>query len=140
MRQIFIIALLLSKSIVYSQKIENDSIINKFKREITSFYINEKILDKSIVNNSLDHVYATEFKTQAMLGYNTIGIYRIGAFISHSQEHILIKENMKFEIFHIQNIEVVLTKILEFSKNNKLSPDNMLIYIKRAIQMYDESK
>ncbi|MBK7376834.1 MAG: hypothetical protein KAY50_11490 [Chitinophagaceae bacterium] len=140
MRLIYIVIIVLSNFIANAQKIESDLIINKIKSEITSFFINEKILDKADVKNSINYVYATELKTQKVLGYSFFGIYRIGAFKSHSTEHILVKQDTSFEILNIKQVDIVLMKIIEFSRKNKMDTETMLFYLKKVIEMYDENK
>lgn len=121
----------------YGQKTDSDSLVNNMKSAITIFFINEGVLKKDAVKSSLDFVFATELKQQNALGYCLNGIYRIGVFQSHSEEHILIKENLFFRIFDIKEIEVILKEVIDYSKKNKIETETMLYYVKNIIEMYE---
>ncbi len=139
MRLKFFIVVIASTFLIVShaQKVDSDTLINSIKAEITSFFIKQKVLKSDEVNGSLKAVYATELKEQKVLGYNKIGVYSIGVFQSHSEHHILIKENDSFKIFGLKEIDTVLKSIIEYAERNNLKPDEMLFYVKAAIEMYD---
>lgn len=139
MRFKFFISIFLSCFLVttYGQKVDNDSLINNMKSAITTFFIKEGVLKKDKVKNSLDFIFATELKQQNTLGYSRNGIYRIGVFQSHSEEHILIKENFLFKIFDIKEINVTLKEVIDYSIKNKIETDTMLYYVKNIMDMYE---
>jgi hypothetical protein len=139
MRLKFFISMFISCFLVtaYGQKVDNDSLINNMKSAITTFFIKEGILKKDEVKSSLNFIFATELKQQNTLGYSLNGIYRIGVFQSHSEEHILIKENLLFKIFDIKEINVILKEVIDYSIKNKIETDTMLYYVKNIMDMYD---
>ncbi len=139
MRLKFFILIFLSCFLVmaYGQKVDNDSLINNIKSAITTFFIKEEVLKKDEVKSSLNFIFATELKQQNTLGYSLNGIYRIGVFQSHSEEHILIKENFLFKIFDIKEIDLALKEVIEYSIKNKIETDTMLYYVKNIMEMYE---
>jgi len=136
-----IIALLsiFSLTTSYGQKVDNDTLVDAMKRDVTSFFISKKILKKSVVKESLNYVLINEVNKNRTAGFDKIGIYNIAVFQSHSEKHILIKENSKYKIYDIQNIDLVLKQIIDFSSRNKLSTNEMLSYLKKIIQVYDDN-
>lgn len=139
MRLKIVVLLILSGSFskVYAQKADSDTLIDRMKSAITSFFITKGALKKDEVGTSLNFVFATELRTHGALGYDHFGIYRIAVFQSHSDEHILIKENSKFGIFDIKQIHETLKEIINYSTRNKICVDSMFVYVKEAVGMYD---
>lgn len=123
---------------VHAQKVDNDTLINKMKSAVTNFFVNHNILESNQIG-SLNAIYATEIKDGRTLGYNITGIYRIGVFQSHSEEHILIKENLQFKIFDIKEITATLRAVIDYSTKNKIEADTMLSYIKNIMDMYENN-
>jgi hypothetical protein len=123
----------------HSQPVDTDLFIDSMKSGITKFFVNQNILKTSEVKGSLKSVFATEIKAETALGYSTNGIYRIGVFQSHTEQHILIKENLEFRIYDIREIEVVLKAVINFSEKNSISADLTLFYIKEIIEMFEEN-
>ncbi len=121
----------------YGQKVDNDSLTNNIRLAITTFFIKQGVLKKDAVKSSLDFIFATELKQQNALGYSSNGIYRIGVFQSHSEEHILIKENLLFKIFDIKEIDLTLKEVIDYSIKNKMETDTMLYYVKNIMDMYE---
>ena len=119
------------------QQIDSDSLIKEVKLKATNFFIEQGVLDKTNVKNGLDYVFITEIHDKKIIGYNTNGIYRIGVLISHSPQHILIKENSKFHILDLKNITEVLESIISYCERNKLNIDTMFLYIKEVMRMYE---
>ena len=138
MRLKFYILLILSGCFfnVRAQKVDNDTLINNIKSAVTKFFIKQSILKTNQIG-SLNSIYVTEIKEEKALGYNITGIYRIGVFQSHSEEHVLIKENSQFKIFDIKQIDETLKEVINYSIRNKISADTMFSYIKSIIEMYD---
>jgi hypothetical protein len=119
---------------VYGQKIDNDTLINDIKNDVTSFFKKQGVLKKDESNKN---VFISELFDEKVIGFNSIGIYIIGVFQSHSQKHILIKENSKYKIYDIKQIDIVLKDVIDFSKRNKIGDDKMLFYLKGIIERYD---
>lgn len=124
---------------VYSQKIDNDSLINNIKKDVTSFFIKKGILQKEIVKNNLDYVTIIEVRDEKVIGYNRYGIYSIGVYQSHSQKHILLKENSTYKILDVKQIDNVLKEIIDYSSRNDLNDIIMLSYVRKTIQIYDDN-
>lgn len=123
----------------YSQKVDSDSLVNAMKKDATDFFINKKVLNKNIVKDNLSYVLINEINKKKVVGFDKIGIYSIGVFQSHSEKHILIKENSKYKIFDIQHIDLVLKEIIDFSSRNNLTKNEMLLYVKNIVQIYDDN-
>jgi len=134
-----LLTLLISFSTGYAQQVDSDSLINNMKSGITVFFIDQGYLDKNEIQKNLDFVYAIEIRDKKMLGYNSKGIYRIGVHQSHSQQHVLIKENSHFQIFDIKRIDETLKEVINFSAKNNVNPDTLLLYIREIIRMYDSN-
>ncbi|MCX6322960.1 MAG: hypothetical protein NTZ41_02015, partial [Sphingobacteriales bacterium] len=58
---------------------------------------------------------------------------------SHSTVHILIKENLQFKIFDIKQIDETLKEVINYSVQNKISAEKMLLYLKEIMRMYDSN-
>lgn len=121
---------------VRAQKVDNDTSINNIKSAIAKFFIKQNILMPNQIG-SLNSIYVTEIKEEKTLGYNITGIYRIGVFQSHSEEHVLIKENSQVIIFDIKQIDETLKEVINYSTRNKIGVDTILFYIKAITEMYD---
>ena len=141
MRSIFkvITFIILSNSFVYSQKTDSDSLINTIKTDVTNFFIDQGYLDEDKVQNSLDYVSIIDLKDNTVIGFKDIGIYAIGVFQSHSEKHILIKENYDYKIYNLKNLGNVLNDIVEFSRKNNISEKTMLYYIKNVLQKFEDN-
>ena len=127
-------------SSVHSQQVDSHELIINIKSEITTFFIKEGYLKSNDVQNSLDFVFAIEIQDKRMLGSNINGIYRIGVHQSHSDQHILIKEDSLFRIFNINKIDEILKGVIDFSMRNNVQPDALIVYIKEILRMYEASR
>ena len=120
----------------YSQKVDDDALIDKIKNDVTSFFVGQGVLEKG---DSIKNVFVTEIFDEKVLGYNVNGIYGIGVFQSHSKKHILIKENTTYKIYDLKQIDQALKAVIDYSLQNKLDENKMLLYIKNVIQKYDDN-
>ena len=127
---------------VSAQKVvvDSDSLIVSIRKEITSFFIKLDVLKSDEINGNLRSVYATELKELSTLGFKKNGIYGIGVFQKHTPRHILIKEGSNFEIFDLRELGTALKAIVDYSKRNNLNSDELLLYVKSVIQIYDTNK
>lgn len=123
----------------YGQKIDSDSLVNAIKKDVTTFFIVKKILDKNIVNDNLNYVLITEINKNKVLGFDKSGIYVLKIFQSHSEKHILIKEESNYKIIDVNSIDELLRETIDFSIRNKLAKNEMLSYLKIIIQIYDDN-
>lgn len=138
LKQTLLIILLFNLMGVYGQKVDNDTLINNIKKDVTQFFIDHKDIDNQSLKN-LNDVFVVEISNEKTIGYDAIGIYSIGAHQSHSQKHILIKENGTYKIFELKEIDVALKAIIDFSMRNNIGNDKMLFYLKNVIQRYDDN-
>ncbi|MDO6435235.1 hypothetical protein Q4E93_31755 [Flavitalea sp. BT771] len=120
-----------------AQKVDPDSLINKIKSAVASFFVDERYLKMEKANANPNAVFATELVGKNSLGYNKNGIYRIGVFQSHAREHVLIKEDHIFKIYDIQEIDETLKDVIEYCKRNKIDVGKMFSYIRVIMDMYD---
>jgi hypothetical protein len=123
----------------YSQKVDSDTLIDNIKRDVTTFFLKQNILDENVVKNDLNYVFINEIFDGKVIGYNINGIYNIGVHQSHSKKHIMIKEGDKYIIYNLKEIDVVLLEILNYSIRNKLVNDKMLFYFKNVLQKYEDN-
>ena len=119
-----------------AQKVDDDHLIDSIKTDITQFFIKEGLLDKQIVKDSRNYVFATEIKQKRAIGYDTNGIYRIGVYQSHSPEHILIKQKNEFRVFNLEQIREVLKEVICYSEKNNIDVEMMLVYVKELVDIY----
>ena len=122
-----------------AQKVDNDTTVKMIKLEITNFFISRDLLKKDEVNGNLNSVFATELNEEKVLGYNINGIYRIGVFQSHTDQHVLIKENTTFKLFDVKRIDILLKELIEYSKRNSVTQEILCNYIKLIIGMYNDN-
>ena len=121
------------------QQVDSDSLIKEIKIKITDFFIEQGILNKDSVKSSLNYIFTTEIHYKKTIGYNRTGIYKVGVLISHSPQHILIKEKSNYKILNIKGIDILLKEIIDYSFRNKIETDLMVSYIKSIILMYEEA-
>lgn len=138
-KSIIIFSFLLGITSVYSQKVDNENLINNIKKDVTSFFITKDVLKKDVVKDELGYVIITEIKDEKVIGYNYIGIYTIGVYQSHSNRHILIKEYSQYKIYDLNDIGHVINEVIAYSYRNHLDANTMLFYIKNIIQKYDDN-
>ena len=120
-----------------AQKVDNDTLIATIKSSVTAFFIKNHTLTEGGASGSPNPVYVTEVIEQKVIGHKMNGIYRIGIFKSHSEEHILIKEGSQFIIFDIKQIDETLRQVINYCSRNKINVDTMFSYIKKIMEMYD---
>jgi hypothetical protein len=120
-----------------AQKQANDTLIASIKTSVTAFFVKNHALTEEGANGSRNPVYVTEVVEQKAIGHKMNGIYRIGIFKSHSEEHILIKEGSQFRIFDIKKIDEALKEVINYCSRNKINVDIMFSYIKKIMEMYD---
>lgn len=123
-----------------AQRVDAECLVDRIRADITRFFINQKILVQNVVKDDLNYVYATEVSTSRTIGYDSIGIYRIGVYQSHSPVYILIKQNEKFRIIDIYAINFAILEIVEYSVKNKISKDLMFYYIKDLMELCHYNK
>lgn len=132
-----IIVLIFSFTSSYAQKVDSDSLIGAIRKDVTVFFLKKEILNKNLVKENLDYVLINEINKKRIIGFDKIGIYSISVFQSHSEKHILIKENSSYKILDIQDIEFVIKEVMDFSSRYKFTKNEMLSYLKKIIQFYD---
>lgn len=141
MRKIFCIGMTLFSFILNAkaQKADHDLLSDTIKADVTQFFIKEGLLDERKVKGSHNYVYATEIKQLRSVGYDTIGIYRIGVYQSHSPEHILVKQKNDFKIFNLEEINKVLKEVITYSEKNNVGVEMMFAYIKEVMSTYQQN-
>ena len=96
-KYIIISSILFNLISTYGQKIDNDSLINSIKKDVTLFFVQKGVLKEEVIKDNLNNVFIVEIKDEKVIGYNTNGIYIIGVNQSHSPKHILIKEKNSYK-------------------------------------------
>ncbi len=119
-----------------SQKVDKDSVLFKIKIKITTFFIEQGVLDKSVCDDTANYVFAYELLEKKMIGFNTTGVYRIGVLHSHSNQHILIKEDANVRIFNLKDIDLLLRELLDYRIRHNIEIKKMLLYFSNIIEMY----
>jgi len=138
-KYIIIGAILFNMVCLYGQKVDNDSLINNIKKDVTSFFVKKGVLHDDVVKKNLDYVTIIEINEEKLIGYTVNGIYSIGVYQSHSQKHILLKEKSIYKIIDVKQIGIALKEVIDYSLRNNLNDNTMLSYIKRIVQMYDDN-
>lgn len=136
---ILIVFFLTSLFTAYGQKIDNDSLINNIKKDVTIFLVKKGILEKEDVKDNFGYAFIKEIFDDKVLGFNENGIYVIGVYQSHSNKHILIKEKSIYKIYDIKQINIVLKDVIDYAIRNNIGEDKMLFYLKNIIQKYDDN-
>jgi hypothetical protein len=136
---IIIVFFLTSLFTAYGQKIDNDSLINNIKKDVTIFLVKKGILEKEDVKDNFGYAFIKEIFDDKVLGFNENGIYVIGVYQSHSNKHILIKEKSIYMIYDIKQINIVLKDVIDYAIRNNIGEDKMLFYLKNIIQKYDDN-
>ncbi len=118
------------------QIVDSDSILLKIKYEVTSFFIKQGVLSKSVIEDSSNFTFAYEILEEKIIGYNKNGIYRIGVQQSHSDQHILIKEGNRFKIYELKEIDFLIKDLLEYTLKNSFEDGRTIKYIYRIMDLY----
>lgn len=139
MRLFLLLCALSSISVLYAQKKDSDFLVDSIKKEIIVFFVDRGDLSKDVINKGGDCVFAVEMHEKKLLGYNDIGIYHIGVFQSHTEMHILIKEETSFKLYNLGQIDIVLKAVIEYSIKHNLNKNLMLFYVKEIIALYDSN-
>lgn len=89
--------------------------------------------------------YAYEMETSNMMtSLDTCGIYRIGADVSHSYEHILLldKQKMIFIDCYKKGLAQALKLLFSFFDNcsHRFTDSEKLSYIKSVVSIYSENE
>lgn len=118
------------------QNVDDDSIVLRIKNKITNFFIEQGVLERSISRDTGNYVFAYEILENKILGYNKVGVYRIGVLQSHTRQHILLKEADNIKIFNLFDIDLLLRELLDFQRRNDIQIDRMLSYMSIIIKSY----
>lgn len=137
--KILLLSVLLLNTLVYSQKVDDEKLVTKIKTDVTQFFIQQRILSKTDVKNSLDYVFINQIPDGQVIGYSKNGVYLIGVNQSHSDKHILIKEGSVYTIYDLKYVDKVLKAVIGFSAVNGIDSKTMLGYIKLIIQRYEDN-
>jgi hypothetical protein len=121
---------------VYSQKVDTDSTLFKIKIVVNDFFIKQGLLDKSLRGDTIYNTFAYEIVEKKVIGYNRNGIYRIGVFQSHTNQHILIKENDSIKIFDLKDLDLLLRELLDYRIRYDIEMRKMLPYFLEIIELY----
>lgn len=120
-----------------SQKVDDDSVFTNIRKQITSFFVEQGYLNKTEINDTANFVFAYEIVEKKMIGYNKIGIYRIGVLQSHSKQHILIKEGNDVKIFDLRKIDLLFQELLNYRSRQNIQIEKMVTYFSRIIELYE---
>lgn len=137
---ITILFLLFNLFTFYGQKVDDDALINKIRKDVTDFFIKKGLLEnEDVKDKNFGYAFIKEIFDDKVLGYNENGIYVIGVYQSHSDKHILIKEKSNYKIYDIKHIDVVIKDVIDYATRNKIGDERMLFYLKNIIQKYDDN-
>lgn len=107
--------------------------------EIIKSSIADYLIEKEDINtiDEFDRrVFIVEIKENKVLGYNNVGIFRVGTFGSSSDTYILLKGGEDFEIIDSYYFSENLGKITSFLVENKFSNDDIIVYLEKIVELY----
>jgi hypothetical protein len=134
----FIILSLIFCFKTHAQNDDNEKLIKNIKKEVTQFFIDKTFLkEKSL--EKLNDIFIIEIYNEKPIEFLESGIYCIGVYQSHSEKHILVKDNSVYRIYDLKKIDIALQEIINFCKRNNIDNDRMMFYIKNVIQKYDDN-
>jgi len=121
------------------QQVDSDSLINDIKHKATTFFVQKGIIDKTDSNNDVNRIFLTEINERKVVGYSTNGIYRVGVFISHTPQYLLIKEGSNCSFLDVQDANTALEAIILFSRRNKLNTEATFSYLREVMKLYENN-
>lgn len=134
--RIYLTLILISTSLSsICQKVDNDSTLFEIRNKITKFFIERGVLNNKISEKE-NYVFSYEIAQKKMIGFNEIGVYRIGVLQSHSDQHVLIKEGFKIKIFDLVKIDSLLKEVLNFCTKYNIKNEVLITYLNEIISMY----
>lgn len=124
---------------LFGQKVDDEKLIDIIKQDVTNFFVKKGILSGNDIGNNLGYVYVNQIPEGQVLGYSKNGIYIIGVHQSHSEKHLLIKEDKTYIIYDLKEIYLALEAVMKYSQRNGINDDDMLKYLKLVIQKYEDN-
>jgi len=125
-----------------AQKKENETFNNQLKKELIQFLISKKILEKTDDLVKYDKmIYITNLKDNSFLIDEGIGVYAVGASISHSRAFLLLKNKKKFTFREIKGFKYLLIDVVKLLyKDPKMSDKVVINYINNISNFYRSNK
>lgn len=144
MRVHFLVLVILSTlccNSIQAQKTDSDDLINEIKLEVTNFFVNKGLLDEEKVAGNNNYILINEIAQNKVIGYNIVGVYKIGVFKTHSKHHVLLKEKNQFKILNLDDIKTALKELSLFFIKNDIDDLDVVNYTDAILQIYkDNSK
>ncbi|MFV0573281.1 MAG: hypothetical protein ACK5M1_12765 [Xanthomarina gelatinilytica] len=124
---------------IFSQYRDSNKCINRIQDEITSFLIKNEVYSNKSFEEKEASLIITEILKVSPLGYNKIGIYGIGAHVSHSPSFILLKKNNKIRILDPNEINKSFKVLIRFLNKYIDSEADRVNYIFKVSQVFNDN-
>ncbi len=121
---------------------KNNQPSSQLKKKLTLFLISKKILEKTDnLTKYYKMVYVTNLKDNSFLIDDGIGVYAVGASISHSKTFLLLKNKKSYTFREIGGFQSLLVDIVNLLyKDPKMSDEVVMNYLNNISNFYRSNK
>jgi hypothetical protein len=105
-------------------------VILKGKGEFSSYFDNKNL------NNSL---YIIELLSNEPIEFSDFGIYGVRVAMAPNQTYLLLRDKESFELLELREIVSSLRVAISFMEENKLSNENIVLYLKEILSLYQKN-
>jgi hypothetical protein len=113
----------------------------EIKDTVINFLIKSKQLsDTSNFTQNGYNIGLYEILNDEKTKINDYGVFQFSTFSSHSLSYILLYDKDQCEILDTQDISTVLLKLILFLKNNFVSNEFIVKYVKNTILLYENNE
>jgi hypothetical protein len=118
-----------------------ESQLDSIKQESINFLIMQNCLEKGRTKAEyMKRIYFSELASEAILGFENIGVYVFGASTSHTKRFFLILDNNSWKILNEEIIASALEDVCSFSIRNKITNEKVIKCTQRIIEIYEYNK
>jgi hypothetical protein len=110
------------------------------KLKVINYLIEKGELDE--VKNKekyLDNIYITDIVNSNSNKETCDAIYNIGTFSSHSLNYLMVKNGQDYLMMDLNNLDEVLIYVIDFLKERKKSPQEILINVEAILLLYQKN-
>lgn len=136
-QRIIYVILLASFANCFSQQVDKKKIVEKIKNKSALFLIAKGEIESVEGLNS--KISIIEILDNKILGFNTIGIYRLYAHKSPSFTYILLKDKSHVKIIDLKKFSESFPKIIKFIKNTDFADEKKVLYLEKIIEVYNNN-
>ncbi|PKV49572.1 hypothetical protein ATE84_4546 [Aquimarina sp. MAR_2010_214] len=114
---------------------------NNLKKDIAEFLISKDVLKETEdITRYFKTIYITNLNNNDFKIDEEIGVYAVGASISHTPTFLLLQNKNQYDIYEINNLKSLLNKVLELlEKKEDLEDQTIVNYINNIFKAYNNN-